>query len=188
MFRHQFFNTVAAKAVMGWVTTVVITGGFHDPSGGAGIARADIIIEDPLRDDQGWTAWDSKYAFSEKGMTPFGVVTRDFFKEMPSQFDAAVTIDASESFNWGFGVAGQYSPETGYSGLALQATDRQDGERERLLDLVDVDAVHELESVDGAGRGVHGDLRGRQGTRCCHRAPNPSRDVFTRNTDQHLIS
>jgi hypothetical protein len=40
------------------------------------------VIKDPLRDDQGWVAWDSKYSFSEKGMSPFGVVTRDI-KEFP---------------------------------------------------------------------------------------------------------
>jgi hypothetical protein len=82
MFRRHFYNTVAAKAVMGWVASVAFTGGFHDSSGGPGTARADFVIKDPLRDDQGWVAWDSKYSFSEKGMSPFGVVTRDI-KEFP---------------------------------------------------------------------------------------------------------
>ena len=84
------------------------------------IAHAEVIIKDPMRDDQGWTAWDSKFAFSEMGMSAYGVVTRDF-KELPTQFDAAITIDASKSIIWGFGVAGEYSPKTGYTGIGITA-------------------------------------------------------------------
>ena len=110
------------------------------------IARAEVIIKDPMRDDQGWTAWDSKVAFSEMGMSAYGVVTRDF-KEFPTQFDAAVTIDASKSIMWGFGVAGSYSPKTGYSGIGFTANaDRDIGvmfaiwEHDNIIDMVRIDA------------------------------------------------
>ena len=110
-----------------------------------GIARAEVIIKDPMRDDQGWTAWDAKFAFSEMGMSAYGVVTRDF-KEFPTQFDAVVTIDASKSTIWGFGAAGSYSPETGYSGIGFTANaDPEIGvmfaiwERDNIIDMVRID-------------------------------------------------
>lgn len=116
-----------------------------------GIVRAEFIIKDPLRDDQGWTAWDSKFAFSEMGMSAYGVVTREF-KEFPTQFDAAVTIDASKSTIWGFGAAGSYSPETGYSGIGITANaDKEIGvvfaiwDRDNIIDMVRIDTdVHAM--------------------------------------------
>jgi hypothetical protein len=111
-----------------------------------GIARAEVIIKDPMRDDQGWTAWDAKFAFSEMGMSAYGVVTRDF-KEFPTQFDAVVTIDASKSTIWGFGAAGSYSPETGYSGIGFTANaDPEIGvmfaiwDHDKIIDMVRIDA------------------------------------------------
>lgn len=108
-------------------------------------SRADFIVNDSLREDQGWTTWDSKVSFSKKGMTAFGVVTRDF-KEFPAQFDAAVTIEASKSYIWGFGVAGSYSPETGYSGIGFAANaDKEIGvmfarwDRDSIVDMMRVD-------------------------------------------------
>lgn len=74
---------------------------------GSAMARADGIIKDSMQKDAGWTTWDSKVWFSDRGMSAFGVVTRDF-KEFPTQFEAAVTIDASKSVIWGFGVAGSF--------------------------------------------------------------------------------
>lgn len=156
MFRDQSSSTVAAKAVVGWVASIAITSGFCNPSAGPGIARADIVIKDPMRDDQGWTAWDSKYIFSKQGMTPFGIVTRDF-KEMPSQFDAVVTVDATKSSVWGFGVAGHYSPESGYSGIGFAAVaDAEIGvmfarwERDSIVDMVRIDV-----DVDRMSNEVH---------------------------------
>ena len=110
------------------------------------IARAEFIIKDPLRDDQGWTAWDAKFAFSEMGMSAYGVVTRDL-KEFPSRFDAIVTIDASKSVVWGFGVAGTYAPDTGYSGIGFTANADPDigvmfaiWDRDKIIDMVRIDA------------------------------------------------
>jgi hypothetical protein len=166
MFRNQSFNTVAAQAVMGCVASIAMTGGFHDASAGPGIARADIIIKDPMRDDQGYTAWDSKYAFSERGMSPFGIVTRDF-KEMPAEFDAAVTIDASKTSIWGFGVVGHYSPKTGYSGIGFTANaDAEIGvmfalwDHDSIVDMVriDADACRMLNEVHRIGIGVRDDV------------------------------
>jgi hypothetical protein len=146
MSREQFHRTVASRAVIGWVASVAITAGFPGTPVGPGMARADVVIKDPLRDDHGWTAWDSKFAFSEKGMTPFGVVTRDV-KEFPSQFDAAVTVDASKSVIWGFGVAGHYSPESGYTGIGFVASaDAEIGvmfarwESDSIVDMMRIDA------------------------------------------------
>lgn len=109
------------------------------------VARAEFIIKDSLRDDQGWTAWDSKFAFSDKGMSAYGVVVRDF-KELPSQFDAAITIDASKSVVWGFGVAGMYSPEAGYTGIGITANiDKDVGlmfarwESDSIVDMMQID-------------------------------------------------
>jgi hypothetical protein len=151
---------------MGWVASIAITCGFHDSSAGPGVARADIIIKDPMRDDQGYTAWDSKYAFSERGMSPFGIVTRDF-KEIPAQFDAAVTIDASKTSIWAFGVAGHYSPETGYSGIGFTANaDAEIGvmfarwDRDSIVDMVriDADASRMLNEVHRIGISVRDDV------------------------------
>jgi hypothetical protein len=146
MFRKHSFSTFPARAVMSWAASVAITGGFHASPSGPGIARADVIIKDPMRDDQGWTSWDAKYAFTEKGMMAFGIVTRDI-KPMPSQFDAAVTIDATKSSIWGFGVAGHYSPETGYTGIGVAANaDAEIGvifarwEHDTIVDIARIDA------------------------------------------------
>lgn len=122
--------------------TVVAAGVVAIPA----IAHAEVIIKDSLQKDQGWAAWDSKFAFSDMGMTAYGVVTRDF-KEFPTQFDAAVTIDASKSIIWGFGVAGDYSPKTGYSGIGITAnSNKQVGvmfarwENDSIVDMVQIDA------------------------------------------------
>lgn len=108
-------------------------------------SQADFIVKDSLQKDAGWTTWDSKVGFSENGMTAFGVVTRDF-KEFPAQFDAAVTIDASKSYVWGFGFAGSYSPETGYSGIGFAANADKDvgvmfarWDRDSIVDMMRID-------------------------------------------------
>lgn len=166
MFRNQSFNTIAAQAVIGWVASIAMTGGFPGSSAGPGIARADIIIKDPMRDDQGYTAWDSKYTFSDRGMSPLGIVTRDV-KEMPAEFDAAVTVDASKTSIWSFGVAGQYSPETGYSGIGFTANaDPEIGvmfaywERDSIVDMmrIDVDPARMLNDVHRIGISVRDDV------------------------------
>jgi uncharacterized protein (TIGR03382 family) len=109
-------------------------------------AHAEFIIKDPMRDDQGWTAWDSKVAFSDMGMSVYGIVTRDV-KEFPSRFDAVVTIDASKSIVWGFGVAGTYAPDTGYSGIGFTANADPDigvmfaiWDHDKIIDMVRIDA------------------------------------------------
>ncbi|MBY0111590.1 MAG: hypothetical protein K2Y21_02110 [Phycisphaerales bacterium] len=130
------------------------------------IARADFIVKDSLQKDQGWTAWDSKVGFTEKGMTAFGVVTRDY-KEFPSEFDAMVTIDASKSIIWSFGVAGSYSPETGYTGIGITANSNKEvgfvfarWEKDSIVDMmqIDPDAAAWLDGIHSIEIGVREDV------------------------------
>lgn len=103
----------------GLIALVVVAGAL--PSFGA---RGEVILQDSLQKNAGWTGWDSKLAFGEMGLSAFGVVSREL-EWLPNQFDARVTIDAAKSIIWGFGVAGSYSEKTGFSGIALVA-DRQE--------------------------------------------------------------
>lgn len=109
-------------------------------------ARADVAITDPMRDDQGWITWDSKAAFTKKGMSVTGVVSRDF-KQFPTAFDTSITIDASKAAVWSFGVAGVYTPDAGYTGIGIAANaDPAIGvmfarwERGSIIDTVRIDA------------------------------------------------
>lgn len=109
-------------------------------------ANGEFFLKDSLQKDAGWTSWDSKVGFGEMGLSAFGVVSREL-KWLPEEFDAQITIDASKAIIWGFGVAGSYSPETGFSGIALVA-DRQDKpgvtfgrwENDMIVDSVWIDA------------------------------------------------
>lgn len=141
-----------------WITIVAAAA----PS----IARADFIIKDPLQKDAGWTAWDSKVGFSENGMSAYGVVTRDY-KEFPTQFDASVTIDASKSIIWGFGVAGSYSPKTGYTGIGITANSNQEvgfmfarWEENSIVDMmqIDPDAAAWLDGIHSIEIGVRDEV------------------------------
>lgn len=155
MIRSHVISTVAAKVVMGWIASIAAADGFHGSSDGPGKGGDDFMVKDPMRDDEGYIAWDSAYDFSERGMSPFGIVARDF-KKMPSQFDASVTVDASKSAFWGFGVAGRYSPKAGYSGIGFAASaDSEIGvvfarwERDSIVDMarIDVDAATMMHGV-----------------------------------------
>lgn len=130
------------------------------------IARADFIVKDSLQKDAGWTTWDSKVGFSEKGMSAYGVVARDF-KEFPTQFDAMVTIDASKSSIWSFGVAGSYSPETGYTGIGIAANRNKEvgfmfarWESDSIVEMmqIDPDAAVWLDGIHSIEIGVREDV------------------------------
>ncbi|MBL8874917.1 MAG: hypothetical protein JNM86_03880 [Phycisphaerae bacterium] len=109
-------------------------------------ANGEFILQDSLQKDAGWSNWDSTVAFGEMGLSTFGVVSREL-KWLPGEFDAMVTIDASKSIIWGFGVAGTFSEKMGFSGIALVA-DRQDKpgvtfgrwENDTIVDSVWIDA------------------------------------------------
>lgn len=125
----------------GLISLIVVAGVFPSFA-----ARGEFILQDSLQKDAGWTGWDSKLAFGELGLSTLGVVSREL-KWLPDQFDAMVTIDASKSIIWGFGVAGSFSDTTGFSGIALVA-DRQDKpgvtfgrwENDTIVDSVWIDA------------------------------------------------
>jgi len=112
-------------------------------------AHGEFILQDSLQKDQGWTSWDSKLAFGEMGLSAFGVVSREL-EWLPERFEAQVTLDTAKSIIWGFGVAGTFSPETGFSGIALVA-DRQEKpgvtlgrwENDMIVDSVWIDAEAE---------------------------------------------
>ncbi|MBL8886384.1 MAG: hypothetical protein JNK16_06960 [Phycisphaerales bacterium] len=112
-------------------------------------ARGELILQDSLRKDAGWSDWDSKLAFGEMGLSAFGVVSREL-EWLPERFEAQVTLDAAKSIIWGFGVAADFSPKTGFSGIALVA-DRQDKpritlgrwENDLIVESVDIDAEAE---------------------------------------------
>ncbi|MBS0191786.1 MAG: hypothetical protein U0573_12355 [Phycisphaerales bacterium] len=109
-------------------------------------ARAEFIVQDSLQKDQGWSSFDSKVSFSEAGLTAFGVIAREL-EWLPSEFDARITIDASKAIVWGFGVAGSYSPETGFSGFAMVADQQEKPgitfgrwENDKIVDSIWIDA------------------------------------------------
>ncbi|MFO0860658.1 MAG: hypothetical protein U0570_08885 [Phycisphaerales bacterium] len=87
-------------------------------------ASADFIYKDALTKDTGWTSWDSKTDFTDNGLSTLGVISQEL-KWLPDAFSAHVTLDTKGSIIWGFGVAASYSPDSGFSGLALVA-DRSD--------------------------------------------------------------
>lgn len=109
-------------------------------------AQGEVILKDSLRKDAGWSDWDSKLAFGEMGLSAFGVVSRQL-EWLPDRFEAQVTLDAAKSIIWGFGVAADYSPKTGFSGIALVADQQEKPritlgrwENDMIVDSIDIDA------------------------------------------------
>lgn len=111
------------------------------------VAQAEFIFQDPMQSDSGWVGVHSNVDFGKFGMSATGVAFRDV-EEFPEVFDARITIDASKSLLWAFGVAGNYDEKTGFSGIAIVA-DNQDKpgftlgrwDQDSLIDSVWVDAA-----------------------------------------------